>query len=85
MLSTPVFDAPAAIGGSGSVRACTGMPGVTVAQRRPWVLGVPTAAVVRDLRPARTPAGAHVAGAQPFGTTNPYSTLGNHSPGRPQS
>jgi hypothetical protein len=56
--------------------------GAAVAQR-PWVLGVLTAARLGDLQPATEPAGVQIHGDHVSGTTT--STLGNHSPGRPQS
>jgi hypothetical protein len=91
MISTLVVHAPAGIGGTGSVRACTGMPVVAgvPAAHHPWALGVVTAAGLRDPQPAAQRPGAQpvvdtASVASAFATTN-YSTLGIHSPGRPQS
>jgi hypothetical protein len=83
MISTLVCGAPAGIDGSGRIRV--------PAQRWASLLtaGVPAAggAMRQDVVPAAEavqPVQAVPTGT-PFGTTTPYSTLGNHSPGRPQS
>jgi hypothetical protein len=100
MLSTLVFDAPAGIGGPGRVRASVpGCAGVLPPAVRPATelrgTGLPWSALLGADRTAlggALPAGVAVRGTeqpvviQPFATTtHPYSTLGTHSPGRPQS
>jgi hypothetical protein len=96
MINAVVCDAPAGIDGSGRTRvsglpwapllpaavAVTGgaMPaaaGVRGVQHQPVV--VPAVVTAAELRVTKATAGT------PFGTTNSYSTLGNHSPGRPLS
>ena len=82
MIDTVVCAAPAGIDGSGRVRVPV----------LPWATGgamtTGTGVCGTDL-PSVVLIGA-VAAQQPvacesFATTTPYSTLGNHSPGRPQS
>jgi hypothetical protein len=84
MISTLVCGAPAGIDGSGRVRV--------PAERWATVLTADVAAAGGAMRADAVVAlGVAVSAAQaghtgtPFGTTTPYSTLGNHSPGRPQS
>ena len=83
MISTLVCSAPAGIDGSGRVRVPTqrwaslltaGVPAAGGAMRQEAGSVVGACSVVEAV-----PTGT------PFGTTTPYSTLGNHSPGRPQS
>ena len=80
MISTLVCGAPAGIDGSGRVRVPT--------QRWASLLtaGVPAAGgAMRQEAGSVVEALEAVPTGTPFGTTTPYSTLGNHSPGRPQS
>jgi hypothetical protein len=100
MLSTLVFDAPAGIGGPGRVRASAHGCGTLLpsALRRATSMrgtGLPWSALLIGADRTATGGALPVAVAgriteqpvalQPFATTHPYSTLGNHSPGRPQS
>lgn len=76
MISILVCSAPAGIDGSGRVRV--------PAQRWASLLTGELLAAGGAMRPVADAVPAGHTGT-PFGTTNPYSTLGNHSPGRPRS
>ena len=77
MISTLVCGAPAGIDGSGRIRV--------PAERWASLLTVEVVAAGGAMRQDVVPAAQAVPTGTPFGTTTPYSTLGNHSPGRPQS
>ena len=100
MLSTLVFDAPAGSGGPGRVRAsahgCVAVLPAAVELRGtglPWsaLLGADRKAtggamtVGVAVRGTEQPLTHPTVAIQPFATTNPYSTLGDHPPGRPLS
>jgi hypothetical protein len=83
MINTLVCSAPAGIDGSGRVRVpaqrwasllTAGVPAAGGAMRQQ---AVAVSSLVEAVEAVPT--------GTPFGTTTPYSTLGNHSPGRPQS
>jgi hypothetical protein len=75
MISTPVCAAPAGIDGSGRVR-------VPSTPSAPWAFLVTTAAPANG---AAMPAATGVQDVRQPVTPTPFSTLGNHLPGRPQS
>ena len=80
MISIAICGAPAGNDGSGRVRV--------PAKRWASLLtaGVPAAGgAMRQQAVSVVAAVEAVPTGTPFGTTTPYSTLGNHSPGRPQS
>ena len=88
MIDTFVCAAPAGIDGSGRVRVPV-LPWASLLTSDAGVTGgaMHTGTRGNEQRAALAPRGAQPFGtsAQPFGTTNAYTTLGIHSPGRPQS
>jgi hypothetical protein len=95
MIDTFVCAAPAGIDGSGRVRVpvlpsaslLTSDAGATGGAMRTGTRGIEQPAVLapRGAQPFGASTQPFGTSTKPFGTTNAYTTLGIHSPGRPQS